>query len=124
MIDPKACEIWQVDWDWDQCETEIFKKRPSLVVSIDTSITPSSLRIVLPITDWKEKHEQYPWFYKLENWKECGLVKPSCINTFQIKSYDLKRFDPFDYKKPMGTIKKEDIVVIIDLVKNWLIDFS
>lgn len=52
------------------------------------------------------------------------MVKPSCINTFQIKSYDLKRFDPFDYKKPMGTIKKEDIVVIIDLVKNWLIDFS
>lgn len=124
MINPKACEIWQVDWDWDQCEYEINKKRPSLVISIHASDAPRSLRIVVPITEWNEKREQYPWFYKLENWRECGLDKPSCVNTFQIKSYDLKRFDPHNYSRPIGSINKEDILVIIDLVKNWLIDFN
>lgn len=52
------------------------------------------------------------------------MDKPSCVNTFQIKSYDLKRFDPHNYSRPIGSINKEDILVIIDLVKNWLIDFN
>ena len=60
------------------------------------------LRIVVPITQWKDYYEDYPWIIKIENSTENGLSKTSGIECFQIKSFSEERF-----LKKIGNISTE-----------------
>ena len=60
---PKRGEIWLVDFD-PAVGAEIRKARPAVVVSVD-SIGKLPLRIVVPITDWKDAYAAYAWFVDL-----------------------------------------------------------
>jgi mRNA interferase MazF len=50
------------------------------------------LRIVVPITVWKEIHAQAPWFIGLSPTDTNGLSKQSAANAFQVKSLSENRF--------------------------------
>ena len=88
---PKRGEIWLIDFD-PAVGAEIRKLRPALVISLD-AIGRLPLRIVAPITDWKPQYAAYPWFVDLPADSGNHLDKDSGVDTFQVKSVSLSRFN-------------------------------
>jgi len=83
-------EIWLVRLDPTE-GSEIAKTRPTLIVSNDTiGILP--LKVIVPITDWKERYLDRPWMVKISANLETGLTKESVADTFQIRSISETRF--------------------------------
>jgi len=42
------------------------KSRPAIIINID-GLGRLPLRVIVPITDWKERYSQYPWMVKIES---------------------------------------------------------
>ena len=93
-------DIWMVDFE-PSVGSELQKLRPAIVVSSD-SVGRFGLKIVIPITEWKEYYEDFPWIIKLLPTQENGLSKVSSIECFQIKSFANQRF-----VQKIGEIEKE-----------------
>ncbi|TAE28231.1 MAG: type II toxin-antitoxin system PemK/MazF family toxin [Candidatus Kapaibacterium sp.] len=98
---PKRGEIWLVEFD-PQRGAEIAKKRPAVVLSVD-SIGHLPLRMVVPCTDWKPEFESYSWFIALQG-TASGLRKPSGADAFQCKSFSLDRF-----VKKLGSVTPSEL---------------
>ncbi|GBC92169.1 Endoribonuclease MazF9 [bacterium HR15] len=82
-------EIWWVNLD-PTLGAEIQKTRPAVIVSVDEmGILP--LRIVVPLTEWKERYAQAPWMVRVEPSVTNGLEKVSCADTFQVRSVSVGR---------------------------------
>ncbi|AFY53719.1 growth inhibitor [Rivularia sp. PCC 7116] len=77
-------EIWLVNLD-PTIGKEINKTRPCVIVN-DNAIGILPLKVIVPITDWKERFAIRPWMIKVEPNTENSLVKVSAIDTFQIRS--------------------------------------
>ena len=90
-------DIWLINFD-PSVGGEIQKQRPAVVIN-DDRLGRFGLRIVIPITEWKNYFSDYPWIIKIESSAENGLRKTSGIECFQIKSFSEKRF-----VKKLGTI--------------------
>ena len=90
MTTPNRGEIWRVQFD-PQVGEEIGKVRPAVVVSV-SSVGRLPLRIVAPITDWKARYANYPWFIHIVPSQANGLTKESGADAFQVKSVALRRF--------------------------------
>jgi len=99
---PKQGEVWSVDFNPTR-GSELSKVRPAVVVSSDdTGRLP--LRIVVPITDWKERYAQFPWFTELAPTTGNGLSKVSGADAFQVKSVSCERF-----KRQMGKVRADEL---------------
>ncbi len=86
----KRGEIWLINLE-PSIGGEIKKTRPGIIVNNDAlGILP--LKIIVPITDWKERYSQAPWMVKIEANKENNLTKTSSADTFQVRSISEKRF--------------------------------
>ena len=83
-------QIWMVDFE-PSVGSEIQKLRPAIVVSSD-SVGRFGLKIVVPLTEWKEYYADFPWIIKLLPSEKNGLSKISSIECFQIKSFATERF--------------------------------
>ena len=92
-------EIWMVNFE-PSVGSEIQKLRPAIVVN-DDRIGRFGIKIVVPITQWKEHYIDYPWIIKIIPDDINGLSKDSSIECFQIKSFAVDRFD-----KKIGEIDK------------------
>ncbi len=77
-------EIWLVNLD-PTIGTEISKTRPSIIVN-DNAIGILPLKVIVPITEWKERYTVRPWMVRLEPSTENNLIKTSAVDTFQIRS--------------------------------------
>ena len=77
-------EVWLVNLD-PTVGTEISKKRPCIIVN-DNGIGILPLKVIVPVTDWKERYSIRPWMVKLEPTTENSLAKVSGVDTFQICS--------------------------------------
>lgn len=77
-------EVWLVRLD-PTVGTEISKTRPAVIVN-DDAIGILSLKVIVPITDWKEPFATRPWMVYLEPNSNNGLSKPSGADTFQVRS--------------------------------------
>lgn len=77
-------EVWLVNLD-PTVGTEISKKRPCIIVN-DNAIGILPLKVIVPVTDWKERYSIRPWMVKLEPSTENSLAKVSGVDTFQIRS--------------------------------------
>lgn len=77
---------------------EIQKLRPALVVSVD-SVGRLPLRMVVPLTDWKNQYANFPWFVLIPADTDNGLLKDSGADAFQTKSVSLNRF-----VRPLGAV--------------------
>lgn len=83
-------EIWLINLD-PTVGAEIRKARPAVIVSADAvGILP--LKVIVPITEWKERHAIAPWMVHLEPGVESSLQKPSAADTFQVRSVSQERF--------------------------------
>jgi mRNA interferase MazF len=68
-------EIWLLNLD-PTVGSEIRKTRPAVIVSEDAvGILP--LKVVVPITEWKDRYAIAPWLVRLEPNAENGLDKVS-----------------------------------------------
>lgn len=105
----KQGEIWLINLD-PTVGAEIKKIRPVIIVS-DDSLGRLPLKIIVPITDWKDRYEIAPWMIKLEPNLKNGLTKDSSADCFQVRSVSQERF-----VKKLGNIS----VVIMDEIKIGL----
>jgi len=86
----KQNEVWLINLD-PTIGAEIKKTRPAIIVN-DNSLGKLPLKIIVPITDWKERYEVAPWMIKIETNSKNGLTKDSSADCFQIRSVSQDRF--------------------------------
>ena len=80
---------------------EIKKTRPAIIVS-DDALGKLPLKIIVPITDWKDTYQVAPWMTKVEPNGLNGLAKVSSADAFQIRSVSNERF-----VKRLGVVSEE-----------------
>jgi len=83
-------EIWLINLD-PTIGAEIKKTRPAVIVS-DDAIGILPLKVIVPITEWKEQFAVAPWMVRLDPDVQNGLEKPSAADTFQVRSVAQERF--------------------------------
>jgi len=63
-------EVWLINLD-PTVGTEIRKTRPAVIVN-DDAVGVLPLKVIVPITDWKEHYAVAPWMVRLDPDKENG----------------------------------------------------
>jgi mRNA interferase MazF len=82
-------EIWLVRLS-PTIDREIGKTRPAVIVN-DRRIGVLPLKVIVPITDWKDAFAARPWMVYLEPSLDNGLTKVSGADTFQVRSVSESR---------------------------------
>jgi mRNA interferase MazF len=83
-------EIWLINLD-PTVGAEIKKSRPAVILNVDeVGVLP--LRVIVPITTWKDHYSQAPWLVIIQPTKENGLDQTSATDAFQIRSLSIERF--------------------------------
>ena len=90
MHNPRRCEVWIVDFNPTK-GVEIQKQRPAIVISSD-ALGKLPLKIVAPITGWRENFSSNIWHVQLKPSSENGLSKESAVDILQVRSVDTSRF--------------------------------
>jgi mRNA interferase MazF len=90
MIDSKRGEIWLVDLNPTRGQ-EIQKTRPVVVISSNL-FSSIPVRIIIPVTSWREKFSDRPFMVRLNANSENGLDKDSAGNVLQVRSLSTERF--------------------------------
>lgn len=85
----KQSEIWLIDLDPTK-GAEIQKRRPAIIIN-DNALGKLPLKVIIPITDWKEHYKIAPWMVKLTPNSLNGLLKDSSADCFQIRSVAQER---------------------------------
>jgi len=83
-------EIWEINLS-PTVGAEIKKKRPAIIIN-DDAIGILPLKVIVPITEWKDRFQGAIWLVRIEPDNENKFMKPSAIDTFQIRSVSTKRF--------------------------------
>lgn len=104
-------EIWLVNFN-PTVGAEINKKRPAIIVN-DDSIGVLPLRVIVPITDWKQRYNSADWMVKVEPTASNNLTKDSTADCFQVKSVSTNRFD-----SKIGEVDDEIFEKIKESLKN------
>lgn len=103
-------EIWQINLD-PTIGAEIRKTRQAVIISEDAiSILP--LRVVVPLTDWKERYSVAPWMISITPDIQNGLAKPSAADAFQIRSISQDRF-----VQRIGSLSEDQIKYILKAIQ-------
>jgi mRNA interferase MazF len=85
----KQSEIWLVNLD-PTVGAEIKKTRPAIIVN-DNSLGKLPLKIIVPITDWKNHYTNAVWMVKIDPDKNNKLSKISSADCFQVRSLSQDR---------------------------------
>lgn len=83
-------EVWLINLD-PTMGAEIRKTRPAIIVN-DDAVGVLPLKVIVPITSWKDQYAIAPWMVKLEPNTRNGLRKSSAADAFQVRSLSQKRF--------------------------------
>ena len=87
---PRRGEIWLVNFD-PTIGTEIKKTRPALVISSD-AVGRLPIKLVAPITEWKDHYSSNIWHVQLKPDPANGLTKLSAVDVLQVRGMDRRRF--------------------------------
>ena len=87
---PKRGDIWYVNLD-PVVGAEIKKQRPVVVISSDAA-GRLPIKLIAPITGWANRFMQSFWLVRIDPNKENGLIKPSAVDTLQLRGIDVRRF--------------------------------
>ena len=83
-------EVWLINLD-PTVGAGIKKSKPAVIINVDeVGILP--LRMIVPITDWKEHYSQAPWLVQIKPDNQNGLEKTSAADAFQVRSLSVERF--------------------------------
>jgi len=86
----KQGEIWLINLD-PTVGSEIKKTRPAIVVN-DDSLGKLPLKVIVPVTEWKDHFEIAPWMVRIEADSNTKLTKISCADCFQVRCVSEQRF--------------------------------
>jgi len=111
----KQGEIMLVSLD-PSIGSEMRKTRPALIVNAD-ALGKLPLKIIAPITEWKERFAAYPWMVKVMPSKQNGLAKESAVDCFQIRSVSVQRLTD-----AIGFVQPEVIVQVRKAIRLVLGD--
>jgi len=98
-------EIWLIDLN-PTIGAEMKKIRPAVIIN-DDQLGKLPLKIIVPITDWKERYDIAPWMIAINPSKQNGLSKKSSIDCFQIRSVSKDRLI-----KRIGNISFSEILQV------------
>lgn len=101
----KRGEVWRINLD-PTIGAEIQKSRPAVILSVN-SVGVLPLRIIVPLTGWKNDYSDATWLVSLEPEKENGLHKKSAADTLQIRSVSESRF-----LSRLGKVSSSDLTQI------------
>jgi len=87
---PQRGDIWLVNFD-PTVGTEIHKTRPAVVVSSD-AVGRLPIKLVAPLTDWKDHFAPNIWHVWIAPDPTNGLTKVSAVDTLQLRGMDRQRF--------------------------------
>ncbi len=90
LKNPKRGEIWTVNLD-PTIGVEIRKTRPVVVINAD-AVGKLPIRLVAPLTEWKNYFNQNIWHVKLASDNINKLSKTSAVDTLQLRGIDTQRF--------------------------------
>ena len=82
-------EIWEINLS-PTMGAEIKKKRPAVIIN-DDAIGILPLKVIVPITAWKDRYHGAIWMVRIDPDSKNNLSKLSAIDTFQIRSISTKR---------------------------------
>jgi mRNA interferase MazF len=103
-------EIWLINLD-PTVGAEIKKARPAVILNVDeVGVLP--LRVIVPITTWKDHYSQAPWLVIIQPTKENGLDQTSAADAFQIRSLSIERFI-----HSIGKVDSETLSSILEAVQ-------
>ena len=102
-------EVWLINLD-PTLGAEIRKTRPAVIVSSD-AVGVLPLRVVIPLTDWKDHYQQARWMVKISPNLQNGLVKDSAADTFQIRSVSTTRLI-----RKLGEVTSDEMDTIIHAI--------
>ena len=100
-------EIWEINLS-PTVGAEIKKNRPAVIIN-DDAIGILPLKLIVPITEWKDRFQGAIWMVRIEPDNENKLTKPSAIDTFQIRSISTRRF-----LRKIGSVSEE----VLDEIKT------
>ena len=80
----KRGEVWEVNLD-PTLGAEIKKSRPCVIVSND-NMGRLPLKIIVPLTAWRDSFSEAPWHIRVNPSSENGLSKTSSVDTYQVRS--------------------------------------
>ena len=83
-------EIWLINLD-PAIGAEIKKSRPAVIVN-DDAIGILPLKVIVPITEWKDRYSTAPWMVRVAPDAENNLDKTSAADAFQVRSVSQQRF--------------------------------
>lgn len=83
-------EIWWINLN-PTIGQEIQKTRPCVIVS-DDNIGILPLRVVVPLTDWKDRYSSAEWMVRIEKDDDNQISKTSAVDCFQVRSLSVDRF--------------------------------
>ena len=107
----KQGEIWLVNLD-PAIGAEIKKIRPALIVNAD-AFGKLPLKIVAPITGWKEHFKNVPWMVYLEPTVYDNLEKVSSIDCFQLRSVSVTRLI-----KRIGSVEPAVLILVLQAISR------
>lgn len=87
---PLRGEVWIVNFE-PSVGAEIRKTRPAVVISSD-AIGRLPIKLVAPVTDWKDHFARNIWHVRIDPDSTNGLSKPSAIDALQVRGIDTQRF--------------------------------
>lgn len=109
----KRGEIWLVNLD-PTIGSKIRKTRPAVIISSDLiGILP--LKVVVPLTDWKDRYSTALWMVRIDPQETNGLNKPSAADALQIRSISELRL-----MKRLGALTPIQATQIVQAVLNVL----
>ncbi|MEW6755602.1 MAG: type II toxin-antitoxin system PemK/MazF family toxin [Candidatus Latescibacterota bacterium] len=83
-------EVWLINLD-PTVGAEIQKTRPAVIVN-DDAVGSLPLRVIAPLTEWKQHYALAPWMVRVEPDEENGVAKTSAVDAFQVRSVSSRRF--------------------------------
>jgi len=112
---PKRGEVWLVNFD-PTIGAEIKKIRPAVVVSSD-SVGKLAIKLIAPITDWKEYYVGNIWHVRIDPDSINNLTKVSAVDVLQLRGVDIQRF--IRKVGEVSTDTMEEIVLAIASVVEY-----
>ena len=110
-------EIWHVNLDPGR-GAEQKKTCPVVIISND-AIGKLPLKVIVPLTGWKDHYENVPWMVKVVPDRFNRLEKVSAADAFQVRSVSVERFGA----QAEGYLTKDLMDQIIEAVATVISEF-
>lgn len=81
----KRGEIWEID-----CDSKSGTTSPVILISVD-SLAALPVRIIIPVSEWKDRYEVAPWMVQLIPDELNHLKTAACADALQVRLVSTQR---------------------------------